>query len=416
MSSTASDPLRRFLLLLFALFTVATTFSIALAQTALGLSLAMFIVICIRDRHQPFVSHFRWLWWLIAAYVCWLALSSMIGPKPLQSIVNVKDEWLFLIIPITLLLASDERSRWQLVTAFAVAVGIISLYAIVQAATGVAWFKVVDGKLTSVPILDVQGNFGNCMTFGNFTVTAGSFVLGIGLLIEKGNGRRPWLFTTAGLLAIVATVLTLRRGAIGAAIVTLMLFALLLQSRKRWLLVGLSAITVTIIIAAPGLSWRFGEKALKDLNTTNPGSRVYIWERSFDMVKKHPLFGVGLGNFYDEYVARLPLDIPQSRKLNHAHNDFIHVAAIAGIPAALFFAGIWLAMVHFLWHGSRNVGGLPRDRALCLAALLGSVAFLVTSMIEATFADEEVRQMLMFVWGIGLVSWYKYSNRPAQSA
>jgi len=110
---------------------------------------------------------------------------------------------------------------------------------------------------------------------------------------------------------------------------------------------------------------------------------------------------VGQGNFYDEYVSRLPADIPPERKLTHAHNDFINVAAIAGIPGALFFAGIWLAVLHLMWHAYRNERFSPNGRAFCLAAFLGAVAFLMTSLIEATFADEEVRQMLMFVWAIG---------------
>jgi len=33
-------------------------------------------------------------------------------------------------------------------------------------------------------------------------------------------------------------------------------------------------------------------------------------------------------------------------------------------------------------------------------------------MTEATFSDEEVRQMLMFVWAIGLAVWYKKALEP----
>jgi O-antigen ligase len=164
------------------------------------------------------------------------------------------------------------------------------------------------------------------------------------------------------------------------------------------------------------LQGRFSEQAAKDMSSDYPGSRVYIWTRSLDIVKSHPVFGVGQGNFYDEYVARLPVDITDNRKLTHAHNDFINVAAIAGIPGALFFIGIWLAVFHFLWHGSRKRHWSSADRAFCLAAFLAGVAFLITSMVEATFADEEVRQMLMFVWAIGLASWYKSSEQSIQTA
>ena len=47
------------------------------------------------------------------------------------------------------------------------------------------------------------------------------------------------------------------------------------------------------------------------------------------------------------------------------------------------------------------------DRRLSLAAFIGSVMFFLTSLIEATFADEEVRQLLMLIWAVGLGIWYK---------
>jgi len=37
---------------------------------------------------------------------------------------------------------------------------------------------------------------------------------------------------------------------------------------------------------------------------------------------------------------------------------------------------------------------------------------MVSSLTEATFADEEVRQLMMFIWAAGLSVWY---NEPASS-
>lgn len=414
--NTAANRLKRTLLAFFALFVIGSTFSIALAQTALGFSLILFIVICIKDRCRPFVSQLKWVWLFIALYVGWLLLSCALGATPLRSVLIAKEEWLFLIMPIALYLAADKRYRRLLATAFAMAVGIVSIYGISQAVTGMAYFKIVDGQLTSVPILEASGNFSNCMTFGNYCVTAGSFLLGLGLAGSDESRRRRWLYSLSGLLAIAVAVITLRRGAIAAAVLTLILLTILLRSRLRWLVASLGVIAVVLVAVVPGLQGRFGDQAARDMSSDYPGSRIYIWTRSLDIVKSHPVFGVGQGNFYDEYVARLPVDITDNRKLTHAHNDFINIAAIAGIPGALFFAGIWLAVFHFLWHGSRKRAWSTADRAFCLAAFLGGVAFLVTSMVEATFADEEVRQMLMFVWAIGLAGWYKSSQRSIQTA
>lgn len=415
MTAATANLLNRLLLFFFVVFAAASTFSIALAQSALGIALLLFVVVCIKDHFQPFVAPLKWVWLFIALYVVWLLLACLFGVTPLKSVLIAKEEWLFLIIPITVFLARDPRHRRLLTTAFACGVGIVALYGVVQAFTGVAW-RFEHGRFLTVALVDVRGNFDNSMTFANFYVTAGCFLLGLGVASDDRANWRRKLYLGAGLLAIVATILALRRGAIAAAVLSIILLAFQLRSKRRWLLVGLSAAMVALVLISPGLQWRFGEKVVRDLGTASYASRVYIWERSLDIVEHHPVFGIGQGNFYDEYVARLPQDVPDNYRFTHAHNDFLNVAAIAGIPGALFFTGIWLVVLHFLWHGHRNARFTTEDRAFCLAALFGSVAFLVTSMIEATFADEEVRQMLMFVWAIGLVAWYNRSDKVTQTA
>jgi hypothetical protein len=42
------------------------------------------------------------------------------------------------------------------------------------------------------------------------------------------------------------------------------------------------------------------------------------------------------------------------------------------------------------------------QKGVVLGALLGSIVFLVMAQFEAFFSDEEVRALLMFVWGAGL--------------
>jgi len=85
-------------------------------------------------------------------------------------------------------------------------------------------------------------------------------------------------------------------------------------------------------------------------------------------------------------------DIPEIRKHAHAHNDLLNVAAVAGIPGALFFLGIWLALFLTLWKGWRAAALENRHRAYLGGAILASAFFFACSFTEAAFADEEVRQ------------------------
>jgi hypothetical protein len=104
----------------------------------------------------------------------------------------------------------------------------------------------------------------------------------------------------------------------------------------------------------------------------------------------------------------------------HAHNDIFNIAAIAGIPGAIFFVGIWLTLFVYLVRMRRkylraqihNPAAWERLR-FCTASLLGSAVFFVSALTEATFADEEVRQLLMFVWAAGLWTTYKQSSNQS---
>ena len=62
MTAASVNRLQTALFFFFALFIFASTFSIALAQTALGLALVTFIVTIIRDRYNPFVRNLRWFY------------------------------------------------------------------------------------------------------------------------------------------------------------------------------------------------------------------------------------------------------------------------------------------------------------------------------------------------------------------
>ena len=88
-------------------------------------------------------------------------------------------------------------------------------------------------------------------------------------------------------------------------------------------------------------------------------------------------------------------------------------AAIAGIPGLLLYLGVWCSVILCFWRGY-SIANPPHYRGLCLAAFLASLVFMVSSLTEATFADEEVRQLAMFVWAAGLSVWYKGSTPAVQ--
>ena len=395
----------------YLIFVVTSTVSIAAAQSALGLSLILFVIIASLKRYNPFPASLKWLYIFVGLYIIWLFLSSLMNRTPLVSTLIMKEEWLFCAVPIGIYVFKTNGKRNSLITAFAVAVLLVSIYGLVQHFTGINWFK------NKLPVIApdygyrVSGSFSHRLTFANYFGTASIFLLAFAVAGAKSIARPTRLLClSASMLGIIVTLLTYSRGPAAALALVLLVAGFVLGRRFfKYSAAGLVLIILAVATLAPGLIRGIEDRLTQDLGFEYEGSRSFIWTRSSEVVLENPIFGVGQGNFKEAYSEKLRPDIPEFRKHTHAHNDLLNIAAISGIPGALFFLGIWLALFYALWKGWRAAPPESRHRSFLGGAILASAFFLACSFTEAVFADEEVRQLMMFIWAVGL--WAATDNR-----
>ena len=79
-------------------------------------------------------------------------------------------------------------------------------------------------------------------------------------------------------------------------------------------------------------------KSIFDFGETSNSQRIEIWKKSLVSIARHPVTGVGIGNF----PVVLDQNIKLSKAGSSAHNIYLQVASEMGIPALLAF--LW-----FLW-------------------------------------------------------------------
>jgi O-antigen ligase len=389
-------------------FVFASTFSIAISQILLGLSLALFLVTAYRSGSNPFSGPMKTFWIAVAVWIGWLLLTSALGKTPTRSLWLCREEWLFCIVPIAVYLFRFRQVRLWLIRALAAGVALLSVYCVVIYTTGWAGFSSYEPGPAPGFGWRVAGTFSHRMTFGNYYAVASTLLLafGLGAWSQLSRFSRALIMTSA-LLGALATILTFGRGPI-AVLCGSVIIALVLQG-KRFRLPALSVVVafVLMLVAIPGVFQRYSAELERDIGGAYEGGRMFIWENSVKVIADHPLLGTGQGNFKDAYVSHLREDIGVYRKLTHAHNDFLNVAAVSGIPGALFFMGMWAVVLRTLikgWWRSRKDAGI--ESAFLSASLVGSICYLGVSLYEAAFVDEEVRQLLMFVWAVGLAVWY----------
>lgn len=134
--------------------------------------------------------------------------------------------------------------------------------------------------------------------------------------------------------------------------------------------------------------------------------RVSVWQSAVDMIRDHPIFGVGLDNFLYEYPKYLRPDAWREPNLSHPHNIILDFWTRLGLPGLIALG--WM-LVAFFRDGLRAVsrfapapmprgGAEPGSRdehyALAIALLAGMVAALVHGMIDAAYFFVD----LSFIW------------------
>ena len=231
------------------------------------------------------------------------------------------------------------------------------------------------------------------------------------LLLLARDARRPVLRAAyAALAALFAhNVLFVVTGRTGYAVLGALLayFAFYAIKDRRRVLLALFATTALFASAYLG-SERFPTRVqdiASDLRKWQPGAgddtsvgqRVGYYSTTFDIIRDHPLGGVGTGAFSKAYADKVRgTSAPAT---GNPHNDYLMLAAQAGIPAMLLLVALYI----MLWREApRLATRFERD------AMRGLVLTMATAGLFNSALMDHV-EGLLFAWAAGLL----YASRRA---
>jgi O-antigen ligase len=233
----------------------------------------------------------------------------------------------------------------------------------------------------------------------------------LGMVFRRGGRYEARLFYLALALPVgAALILANSRGGILTMMCQLLLLALLVvptpaahkdegpgearHKRARAVLVSLAARVVLVVslltLAAVAVVHVGGERVVSNLSTVGeelgPGDaatrwntrRLDIWRATWEMIKDHPLVGVGFGGYWTavtEYHDASGAYTPQQ-----AHNDYLEILASGGVIGCAIF--LWLAVVVLRRTRKVLARGDPFRRAACLGALIGLFGVAVHSLFD----------------------------------
>lgn len=259
-----------------------------------------------------------------------------------------------------------------------------------------------------------RGAFGPFVNRNHF---AGFLEMGVGLaaatiLVRSVRVESIAIYGCSVLIMCAGLLLSASRGgilALGAEIFFLALMALTARGEKResgarWKglvraggVIGLGAAVVVVALLLVGserLVANFAQAQdteTQELLNNERFSRRDIWGATWQMVKDHPLVGVGLGAYQVAYTRYDPSSGTQ--RVEQAHNDYLQILADAGIVGGVIAVAF---LVILFARGLRAAATSDaRRRALRLGALTGCFAIAVHSFVDFNLQITANAQMFL---------------------
>jgi O-antigen ligase len=221
-------------------------------------------------------------------------------------------------------------------------------------------------------------------------------MMGEGLPTEP---PRRILYGLAGLLIVLALYLTYSRGAWLLGLPVAFLFVGFLRGRRATL-VALGLVLLAVLSLLP-----FAQaERITSLFDFQAGSttflRLKLWQASLNMIRDHPLFGVGLDNFLYQY--RETYVLPEAlveRHLSHPHNIILDFWTRLGILGVVTI--VWLEIA-FFWKGLRLYWGLgDSDLRVLVLGLMASMAdCLAHGLIDNSYFLVDLAFVFMLTVGL----------------
>lgn len=206
--------------------------------------------------------------------------------------------------------------------------------------------------------------------------------------------ERKWWQLTASAIVSVALLLTFTRSVWFGWVVAV--FALLTFVRPRLLMYAVPALLLFVTFMPMALFSRF--VSTFDLRQESNLDRVRMLEAGVEIIKDHPLLGVGPANVKEIYPLYKRHDAPRFRP-PHLHNNVVQLWAergVLGLAAYLLLLALFLRECARAWRG----GG----RMWAEVGVAVTVGLTYAGLFEFNFGDTEVFYLMLDLFALVLAS------------
>lgn len=400
---TKTDGLEKSFGLLFIIYAVVAPLSISATYISLGLIVIAGAVLLFRKGGNPLGFQMNLLIPFCLLYIWSVMTALMAGSFSSESTFRgIKELSPIILFPLFLRNARVEKEK--IIMALILSASMVCLLGLIQFFVPSVVYPIQQQIIWEG---EFRGFFGGMNHFGSggyFSITT---VLTFALILfwRCGYIKKSFLCLFF-LLNVVALSLTLARSYYVS--VVLILILLLIVKNWKW------SVLLSVVLFAAFYSFHtFPSHVINrfqstfDRNDSSATERLHIWRAAIEMIKEHPIAGVGKGNWgkvaKEVYFPRFDrIWQPTESAYVNAHNVYLSILAETGIIGLLLFILFWGTILWTLFNRMSSLQSGSFDYALIIGIIFCLGNLFVAGLFEYNFDTLVVLLLISFIVGVSL--------------
>lgn len=374
-----------------------TVVSIAASQILLGLAFAA-VLLFARD---------QWRWppvtWPVVAWMAWTLISLAASGHARGGLPQVKKFYVWLTL-FVLYSAIRRLPQIRVVTLAWVAGATLSalwgfgqFIRMYRATPRFFYYVYTNGNR-------ITGFVDHWMTFSALLMMT-VLMAGALLLFAPRASRLRWLIPMLAVIGagiLLSFTRSMWLGTVAGAL-------WLLWWRNKWLVAAVPVAIGVVLLVNP-LNLR--ERALSSFGSQqgvldSRAHRAALRSAGWEMIRAHPIVGVGPEQVGPQFMEYLPADLPHPFPTEwykeHLHNIYVHYAAERGLPAlAVLFWFLGQALFNF-WTALRRLPAKSEAAWVLHGAIAVIIAVMISGWTELTIGHSQVLGMFLAVVAFGYI-------------
>lgn len=294
----------------------------------------------------------------------------------------------------------DEVHIKRIVFSLACGVSLLSLDALWQVRQGKDFIR-GNPPVINIGIVRATASFPDANVLGIYLSAITPLVL---VLAFYGlNINQKVIFYVVSLLVLLGILFTYSRPTILAIYICLWTIGIIKRS-KRLIFLLIIITLISPFIAPRSLKDWAKETEYNPLRFMCNEDRIAVYRNTIQMIKAHPLIGVGVNNFMKNYKKYK--EIPEYRNVvtpdfMYAHNNFLHMAGEIGLLGLSIF--FWF--LYKLFSADISIYCKLKSNYLkniSLGLILCLFAFLINGLTESSFYYSRVALIFWYLIGFSL--------------